>query len=280
MNERRITGERLLAFRCSLLENERSAATIEKYMRDIRVFADFAGEEPVSKALAVRYKQHLMAHYAAASVNSMLAALNCFFKEQGWFDCTVKAVRVQHQAFRPRERELTKAEYLRLLEAARQRKDRRLYLLMQTICATGIRVGELQFVTAEAVRTGRATVSLKGKTRQVLLPSALRRELRYYIKEKGIAAGPVFVTRTGKPMDRSNILHAMKRLCAAARVAASKVFPHNLRHLFATLYYQASKDISRLADLLGHSSINTTRIYTCVSGAQQQRQIERLGLVI
>lgn len=280
MDERKITGERMLTFRHRLLENERSPATVEKYMRDVRTFMVFAGEEEVRKETVIRYKQHLLENYAPASVNSMLAALNCFFKEMGWYDCVVKAVKVQRQVFRSREREMTRAEYIRLLEAARKRKDTQLYLLMQTICSTGIRVSELRFVTVEAVKAGRATVSLKGKTRQVLLPSALCRELKRYAKERGIAAGNIFVTKSGKPLDRSNILHAMKRLCETAKVKRSKVFPHNLRHLFATLYYKASKDISRLADLLGHSSINTTRIYTCVSGEEQQRQIERLGLLL
>lgn len=210
----------------------------------------------------------------------MLAAVNRFLKAIGRYDCTVKALRIQRQAFRPKEKELSKGEYYRLLAAAKKRKDTRLYLLIQTLCATGIRVSELRFITVEAVERGCATVSLKGKNRQVLLPAALRRELQKYAKRRGIRCGSIFVTRTGKPMDRSNILHAMKSLCADANVNPGKVFPHNLRHLFACLFYQAYKDISRLADLLGHSSINTTRIYTSVNGAEQQRQIERLGLVI
>ena len=210
----------------------------------------------------------------------MLAALNCFFKEVGWLDCVVKVVKIQRRAFRSQERELTRAEYLRLLKAAQQRKDMRLYYLMQTLCATGLRVSELRFITVEAVEQGSAVVSLKGKTRQILLPTALCRELKRYIRQQNISGGSVFVTRSGAPMDRSNILHAMKSLCEAAGVDRKKVFPHNLRHLFACLYYKASKDISHLADLLGHSSIDTTRIYTCVSSAEQKRQIDRLGLVI
>lgn len=280
MENRKVTQAQINRFRDSLIGQERSNATIGKYTRDIRAFAAFANGEKVSKEMAVRYKQYLMESFAPASVNSMLAALNSFFKEMGWYDCIVRAIRVQRQSFRSREREMTKAEYFRLLEAAKQRNRHRLYLVMQTICATGIRVSELRFITVEALQAGRATVSLKGKTRQVLLPRDLGRELKRYAREKNILHGSIFVTRTGKPMDRSNILHEMKSLCEAAGVDRSKVFPHNLRHLFACLYYQASKDLSRLADVLGHSSVNTTRIYTSISGAEQQRQIERLGLVV
>lgn len=277
--ERCITQAQLAQFRARLAEDEKSDATIQKYLRDIRHFLAFAGAEPVTKDTAIRYKQYLQARYKPASVNSMLAAVNRFFKEMHWFDCTVKALRIQRQPFRARERELTKAEYYRLLRAARARQDDRLCLLMQTVCSTGIRVSELPFITVQAVRAGRAAVSLKGKTRTVLIPAALCRELERYAEKRGIRAGSIFVTRSGRPLDRSNILHAMKALCGAAGVDRRKVFPHNLRHLFACLFYQAEKDLSRLADLLGHSNINTTRIYTSVSGAEQTRQIERLGLV-
>lgn len=280
MEQRSITPNRIEAFKNQLIQDEKSTSTVEKYIRDVSAFAVFAEGQAVTKALAIRYKQHLLETYAPASVNSMLAAINRFFRAAGWHECAVKAVRIQRQAFRSRERELTKGEYFRLLEAARKKNDRRLFLLMQTICATGIRISELRFITAEAVRHGRATVSLKGKTRQVLLPTALCRELRRFCGERGIRSGSIFITKHGNPMDRSNILHEMKALCEAARVDRHKVFPHNLRHLFACLYYEASKDLSHLADLLGHSSINTTRIYTTVSGDRQQRQIERLGLVI
>lgn len=280
MEKRIITQELISKFRCSLIQDEKSRATIGKYLRDVHAFAEYIGQGTVCKEVVIGYKQRLMERYAPASVNSMLAALNHFFKEMGWYDCIVKSVKIQRQAFRSKERELSKEEYYRLLEAAKQRGDRRLYLLMQTICASGIRVSELRFITVEALKSGRAIVSLKGKTRQVLLPRALVKELKHYAKERKILHGSIFVTRTGKPMDRSNILHEMKSLCEAANVDRRKVFPHNLRHLFACLFYKASKDLSRLADLLGHSSVDTTRIYTCVSGLEQQRQIERLGLVI
>lgn len=277
--ERWITPAQRRQFEAKLIEEEKSAATVRKYLHDMDQFIAFAGAQPVTKETAIRYKQHLVERYKPASVNSMLAAVNRFFREMHWFDCAVKTLKVQRQAFRAKERELTKEEYYRLLRAAKEQGDMRLYLLMQTLCSTGIRVSELQFITAQAIQTGRATVSLKGKTRIVLIPAALCRELKDYTRRQGIQTGSVFVTRSGQPLDRSNILHAMKALCPAAGVDRRKVFPHNLRHLFACLFYQAEKDISRLADLLGHSNINTTRIYTCVSGEEQTRQIEQLGLV-
>lgn len=275
-----MTEERIARFEKALIEDEKSPVTIQKYRRDVKAFAAFAGNREVTKELVIHYKQWLIDRYAPTSVNSMLAAVNRFFKDMGWYDCVVKSVKIQRQAFRSRERELSKAEYFRLLEAAQERGDTRLCLLMQTICATGIRVSELRFIAVEAVNRGNATVSLKGKTRQVLLPSPLCQTLKRFVKDRGIQSGSVFITRSGNPMDRSNILHEMKMLCSAARVDTSKVFPHNLRHLFACLYYKASKDLSHLADLLGHSSVNTTRIYTSVNGEEQIRQIARLGLVL
>lgn len=280
MEKRKISKREMNHFKNQLIQAEKSHATIEKYLRDLGAFVSYVGDEAIDKTMVVSYKEMLLEQYATSSVNSMLAAVNCFLREMGWYDCVVKTVKVQHQAFRSKERELTKEEYYRLLKAARKRNDQRLYLLMQTICATGIRVSELRFITVESLKTGRAKVSLKGKTRQVLMPKELIRELKLYCRVRKIQHGSIFVTRNGKPMDRSNILHAMKELCHDARVSRDKVFPHNLRHLFACLYYKVSKDLSRLADLLGHSNVNTTRIYTCVSGTEQQRQIDRLGLVI
>lgn len=267
-------------FRCRLIEDERSAATIEKYLRDLRLFQRFAGHDIICKQLVIRYKQYLTENYAPASVNSMLAAVNRFFREVDWYDCIVKPLRIQRQNFRSEERELTKAEYLRLLHAAKGLKKNRLSLLMQTLCSTGIRISELRFITVEAVNSGTATVSLKGKTRRVLIPKALRKTLRQYAKTQGISSGPIFISEKGNPLDRSNVLHEMKALCTTAKVERSKVFPHNLRHLFACLYYKAEKDLSHLADILGHTSINTTRIYTYTSSDMQIRQIERLGLVL
>ena len=270
----------LNGFRATLVGEEKSKATVDKYLRDLETFYRFARGKVITKELVIRFKQELVERYAPASVNSMLAAINRFFKEQGWYDCVVKSLKIQRQSFREKERELTKAEYFRLLQAAKERGNTRLYVLMQTMCATGIRVSEVRFITMEAVRRGRATVSLKGKIRQVLLPADLCRELKRYAKEQGIRAGQLFVTKSGRPLDRSNILHEMKALCKTAGVERTKVFPHNLRHLFACLYYKVSKDLSRLADVLGHTNVNTTRIYTCVSGMEHVRQLERLGLVI
>ena len=267
-------------FRCRLIEDERSTATIEKYLRDLHAFRVFAGGAVICKQLVVQYKQHLIEHYAPASVNSMLAAVNRFFKEMEWYDCIVKPLKIQRQSFRSEDRELTKAEYLRLLSAANSLKKQRLLLLMQTLCSTGIRISELRFITVEAAHSGSATVSLKGKTRRVLIPKALRKALRQYARAQGISSGPIFISSKGNPLDRSNVLHEMKALCTTAKVQRRKVFPHNLRHLFACLYYKAEKDLSHLADILGHASINTTRIYTCTSSDMQIRQIERLGLVI
>lgn len=276
-----ILEEPLVArFGMLLMQEERSPATVEKYLRDVCSFRAFAGQRPVCKELVVRYKQYLVARYAPASVNSMLAAVNRFLRSMGWYGCTVKPLKIQRETFRPRERELTKEEYFRLLNAANRAGKERLALLMQTLCATGIRVSELRFITVEAVCTGVATVSLKGKTRKVLLPKVLCNKLRKYACSRGIKSGPVFLSRRGNPLDRSNILHEMKALCEAAGVDRRKVFPHNLRHLFAVLYYAAQKDLSHLADLLGHSSINTTRIYTCTSIKAQLSVINRLGLVI
>jgi len=280
MEERVITAQMIAGFVKYLQEDEKSRATIEKYKRDLEAFVFFANGSVITKELAIRYKEYLKSAYKPSSVNSMLAAVNRFFKEMGWYDCVVKALKVQRAVFRLKDRELNKEEYYRLLEAAKTKKNRRLYLIMETICATGIRVSELQFITAEALKTERAAVTLKGKTRTVLLPKALCRKLRQYAKERGIQNGSLFITKYGRPMDRSNILHEMKALCEIAGVERSKVFPHNLRHLFACVFYKAVKDITRLADLLGHSNINTTRIYTSVSGEEQARQIAKLGLVI
>lgn len=276
-------------FESILRTNERSRATIEKYMRDLRGLLQYLGGEAqtadgrgqvLTKELVVAYKQQLQAKYSPASVNSMLAAINCFCRERGWYDCMVKSVRIQRDAFRSGEKELSRQEYIRLLQAAKARRNQRLYLLLQTICSTGIRVSELPFITVEGLHAGKTVVALKGKTRTVILPVKLCRELKAYVRERGIRSGSIFVTRTGKPMNRSNIWQEMKSLCEDAGVDRHKVFPHNLRHLFACTYYSIEKDIAHLADILGHSNMNTTRIYTMVSWAEQTEKIEQLGLVI
>lgn len=280
MEKHRISHFMIGQYENRLREEERSRATIEKYLYELQCFAAFAGADGlVTKEVVIRYKRQLTDQYAISSVNTALAAINGFFKYMGWYDCVVKTMKIQRDSFRSSHRTLTKEEYYRLLEAAKQRGNQRLYLVMQAICATGIRVSELQFFTLEAAVMGHAKVTLKGKTRSVLLPEKLRRMLIIYARSQEIKKGSIFVTRNGRPLDRSNICHEMKALAAWAQVERSKIFPHNLRHLFACSYYEVKKDLSHLADLLGHSSINTTRIYTLVSGDEQAKQIEALGLV-
>ena len=274
-----ITRESIKAFEKELKNKEKAPATVEKYVRDAQAFAAFIGEQEVDKELVLAYKAHLQARYATASVNSVLSSLGAFFAFCDRRDLCVKRVRQQKNVFAAKEKELTRAEYERLLNAALDKGNRRLYLLMQTVCACGIRVSELQFITAEAVARGYADISCKGKRRRVYLPGELCKLLRTYTREQGIKAGAVFVTKSGKPLDRSNIWSDMKKLCQAARVEQSKVFPHNLRHLFARTYYSIHKDIVRLADILGHSTVDTTRIYTMESGDVHRKQINRLHLV-
>ncbi|MCI9336135.1 MAG: tyrosine-type recombinase/integrase [Lachnospiraceae bacterium] len=267
-------------FRERLQAEEKSRATIEKYLRDAKAFIAFLGGQSVTKEAAIRYKRHLAETYTVASINSMLAGVNSFLRFLGRPECAVRTFKVQKAVFRSKELELSREEYMRLVETARRKGNQRLCLVMQAICATGIRVSELPFVTVDALHTRRATVSLKGKTRTVILPLDLCRELKRYAKAAGIRTGSVFVTRGGRPMDRSNILHSMKALCREAGVEEAKVFPHNLRHLFAVTYYNMEKDICHLADLLGHSNINTTRIYTLMSCEMQERRLDGLGLVL
>ena len=263
-------------FEAYLQREEKSPLTVEKYLRDVRSFTEWLGERPLTKEQTLAYKQELTERYAIASVNSMLSALNCWLDFIGRGDCRVKILKRQQRMFRPAEKELTKKEYERLLQAAKH--NPRLYLLMQTICATGIRVSEHRFITVEAARRGYADVKLKGKLRTVFLPRALCKQLLQYARRLQILSGSIFITASGKPLDRSTIWAEMKKLCAAAGVAREKVFPHNLRHLFARTYYSMEKDIVRLADILGHSSVNTTRIYTMESGSTHRRQIEKMRL--
>lgn len=270
----------LARFREHLLEQERSANTIEKYLRDARAFVGFLGRKQLDKAVLVEYKSRLAEKYAPASVNSMLAAVNCFLEFIGRGDLRVKPLKIQKAIFSEREKELTKEEYERLVMAAKHSGNERLSLIVETICSTGIRVSEVKFITVEAVRTGRAEISCKGKHRVVFLPDDLRELLAPYIERRGIKSGSVFITRSGKPLDRSNIWREMKNLCGKAEVTRQKVFPHNLRHLFARTFYSIDKDLLRLADILGHSSINTTRIYTMESGEEHIRLLNKLKLVV
>ena len=279
MNQRTLTSSHIQSFRRYLLREEKSAATVEKYLRDVRAFAAYAARAPITKELVLAYKAHLLeSGYAIRSINSMLASLHSFFRFASWSDCRVKVLRQQQQTYCPEEKELTRAEYLRLLHAAGQ--DSQLRLVMQTICATGIRVSELRSFTAEAVRQNAVTVRCKGKTRTILLPEKLRRLLLDYVKKHRITSGPIFLNSCGAPLDRRTIWARMKALCRDADVPESKVFPHNLRKLFARIFYNMEKDIAKLADVLGHSSIDTTRIYIMTTGTEHRRQIERLGLVI
>lgn len=279
--KRRLTETLTEAFRQQLLREEKSENTVAKYLRDVRAFAAFAKEREVSKDLAIGWKTYLKdRNYAVRSINSMLASLNSLFDFLGWNDCRVKAIRVQRQLFCPGEKELTKDEYRRLVNTARLKQNRRLCLLLQTVCGTGIRVSELKDVTAEAVRRGEATVTLKGKTRTVFFVKPLQKKLLRYLAEQRIVSGPVFITRSGKPMSRTNIWREMKALCSEAGVCPSKVFPHNLRHLFARCFYGLDKDLVRLADLLGHSSINTTRLYVISTGSEHKQRMEQMRLIL
>ena len=274
-----ITQELIEKFKNHLVNEEKSEATLEKYIRDISAFLVWLCGQAVNKAVVLAYKNFLTENYKPASVNSMLSSINAFFTYNEWCDCRVKSLKIQKQVFASRDKELTKEEYDKLLDAARSKKNERLYLLMQTICSTGIRVSELKFITVAAVSSGVAEIRCKGKFRQVFLPKKLCKILTDYIRERKIKSGAVFISKNGKPLDRSNIWADMKKLCEIAGVSKDKVFPHNLRHLFARTYYSLQKDIVRLADILGHSSVNTTRIYTMEIGDVHRKQIERLGLL-
>ena len=275
-----IANETVKKFEHYLHENEKAPATIGKYIADVKAFADFLNSESISKEKLVEYKRTLIEKYAPASVNAAIASINCFLKFIGLQNLCVKSLKIQRRIFTDRERDLSKDEYKRLLRAAEKKDNKRILYLMQTICATGIRVSEVKYITIEAVRCGRVQIDCKGKMRIVMIPDKLCKALAKYAKSRKIKEGPVFVTKNGKPVDRSNIWHEMKKLCKIANVSEKKVFPHNLRHLFARTYYSVQKDIVRLADILGHSSINTTRIYTMETGEIHLKQISKLGLLL
>ena len=268
-----INLEAIGQFKQHLKQEEKSEATIEKYLRDIQHFYSFLEDRPLCKTETVAYKEQLTEQYAPASVNSMLVALNGFLRFIGQNDCCVRLQKIQRQIFCREDKELTRGEYQRLVKAA---GNTQLSYILQSICGTGIRVSELQYITVEAVRAGQANVNCKNKTRIIFIPAPLQRMLKEYIKKSGIQAGSVFVSKNGKPLDRSQIWRKMKGLCERAGVEPGKVFPHNLRHLFARIFYSIKKDIVRLADILGHSSINTTRIYTLETG---QRHLNDLTQV-
>ena len=281
MKGRILTETQIAAFAVYLKSEEKSENTIEKYMRDVREFCAYVGEAEMTKETVIAYKNKLLSeNYAARSVNSVLASINSLLSFLGWADLKVKSIKLQRQIYCPEEKELTKAEYIRLVNTAKQKGNERLNLLIQTICGTGIRVSELQYITVEAVKCNEAVVSLKGKTRSVFIVRELQKKLLRYAAEQKISSGAIFITRSGKPMSRTNIWREMKSLCVEAGVNPQKVFPHNLRHLFARTFYGIEKDIAKLADILGHSSINTTRIYIITTGNEHRQRMENMRLII
>ena len=274
-----ITDKLTENFKTYLYDGEHSANTVEKYLRDIRAFAKRTGAKNLQKSDLLEYKKALCEKYSPQSVNSMISSLNAFFTFAGWYDLKIKTLKIQRRIFADKSKELTKSEYEKLLTSAKNGKNERLYYLMQTIASTGLRVSEIKYVTVEAVKNGEAVIKCKGKIRQIFMPKKLCKMLKGYIKSKNIKSGAVFVSRNGRPLDRSNIWKMLKTLCESANVDKSKVFPHNVRHLFARTFYSLQKDIVRLADILGHSSINTTRIYTMETGEIHRKQLQKLGLL-
>ena len=273
---RQISQSHIAAFTQFLRQEERAPATVEKYLRDVRAFVSWLDGRLVTKQLAAEWKTHLLSQgLLPATVNGKVSAINGLFRFLGWEDCRVKFLKLQRRAFRDASRDLTRGEFEQLREAA----SGQLALLLETICATGIRVSEVRYITVEAAQAGRADVSLKGKIRTILLPGKLCRKLLKFARQQKIASGEVFLSRDGNSLSRHQIWREMKTLCKKAGVEASKVFPHNLRHLFAVTFYKTTRDIVKLADLLGHSSINTTRIYLLTTGTEHVRQLEMLGLV-
>ena len=280
MEERILTADIIENFRKNLELQEKSTSTIEKYIRDVKAFSVYAENAAITKEKVIAYKKYLGNNYAVRSVNSMLASINSLFSFLGWHDLRVKSLKLQQQVFCPEEKELTKAEYARLCKTAERKHNERLNLILQTICGTGIRVSELQFITVEAVKNGEAIVNCKAKTRAVFIVKELKQKLLRYAAEQDIKSGMIFVTRTGKLISRTNIWREMKALCVEANVNPEKVFPHNLRHLFARVFYGIEKDIAKLADILGHSSINTTRIYIISTGTEHRKRMENMHLII
>lgn len=280
MEKKIITTKHIVSFGQFLQEDERSAATVEKYLREVRLFAAFLNGSKVTKASVVRWKESLLAeNYNPTTVNGKLSAIDRFLSFAGWQDCRVKHLRLQRRLFRESKRELTKEEYVRLITAADESGKERLALLMETICATGIRVSEVRYITVEAADTGKAEISLKGKVRTIPIPGKLCRKLSKYARKNKIASGELFLTRSGRSLSRKQIWAEMKAICKKARVEPGKVFPHNLRHLFARCFYRVCHDVVRLADVLGHSSIETTRIYLRSSGAEHAKTLDMLRLV-
>ena len=280
MEYRTSTVEKIREFSRYLREEERETATIDKYSRDVKDFFIWLKDREISRERIAEWKQHLRrVGRKPVTINGKLSALNKFLSFLGRNDCRIKYLKIQRRLFRSTEKQLTKQEYIRLLETAHSLGRERLALLMETICATGIRVSEVKYITAEAIRAGRTEIALKGKIRTILLPGKLCRKLKKYAGKRKIVSGEVFLTRNGKGMSRRQIWAEMKSLCEKAGVAPSKVFPHNLRHLFAQTFYRVCRDVAKLADVLGHSSIETTRLYLISTEAEHVRQMERMGLI-
>ena len=276
----KITEKETAAFAGALRTADRSPGTVGKYLRDVRAFAVWLGERELNAEAASGWRDCLLEQgRAPVTINSMLSAVNRFLVFLGREDCKIRFLRIQRRTFRSQERELSRGEYRKLLETAQEQGRERLALLMEAVCSTGIRVSEVRYLTVEAARRGRAEICLKGKIRTILLPAKLCRKLLKYAAKHKTASGEIFLTRSGKSLSRRQIWREMKSLCEKAGVPPAKVFPHNLRHLFATVFYRACRDIVKLADILGHSSINTTRIYLMTSGGEHARQLEKLGLV-
>ena len=272
-------NEILRGYRTYLAEHEKSHATIQKYVRELVWFLSFLQKENLTKAKVLEYREQLQQKHHARTVNAKLSAIHSYLDYLGLTACKVRFLKIQHTVFVDDSRDLTEAEYHRLLDAAKRKKDNRLYHVMLAICTTGIRVSELSFLTVEALQKGKAEIRMKGKTRTILLTKELCRKLNTYAKEKGSRTGYLFCTRTGKPLDRSNICHDMKKLCRVARVNPEKVFPHNLRHLFAKCYYAIKKNLAYLADILGHASVGTTRIYVAMGTREHERTLQRMRLI-
>lgn len=279
MNGTGISMSQIEAFCAYMRDNEKAEATVEKYRREILMLRNFLGTRSITKDVLLEYRDQLLGRHQTGTVNGKLSAVNAYLVYAGLPDLRLKILRVQRKAFIEENRELTEDEYRRLLKSAKDQKNERLYYLIMTIAGTGIRISELKFITVEAANRGCAEIRLKGKTRMILLPDRLGEILRRYARRHGIKNGCIFCTRNGRPLDRSNICHEMKKLCKDAEVEPNKVFPHNLRHLFARVFYNVDKNLAHLADILGHSSIETTRIYVAASVKSYEQTLRRMRLV-
>ena len=278
--KRLIRLEKIKEYEVYLMEQEKSLSTIKKYIQDLKRMYEYFEKKELSKISLIEWKNVLTESYSSSSVNTILAAANGFLEFNGWCDLKIKPLKIQKNIFCDEKKELTKDDYFKLIKAAEKSNNKRLSLIIQTICSTGIRVSELSFITVEAVYSGKAEINNKGKRRIIFIPVKLSIILKKYIRKQKIYSGVIFITKGGKPVDRSNIWREMKNLCKNSGVKSEKVFPHNLRHLFAKIYYSAEKDLSRLADILGHTNINTTRIYTMESGSVHLKQLDKMNLVI